>query len=418
MANSGASATRSVYPVRPYRMTMRGEYSAWMNGIRPENDDNGPQLTRLLKLIRQSGHGGNIKFEPGADYKVKTAITDAFASSTTPDVELDLQGSRLVADGSLLSSGTLLTPGRNFHCFNGAFHATSQRTGGSFVTVVGEVPLFQISYMQIEFGAMSMTNGFDGVTLSDGAGAKGVCGFSWDGSQSWGYVRNFAPGGHVFNINTPSGVILAVRNVMHIEPEGTADGVRPAATMRLQGCADFRMTGIASAYSQRSLIMDPPSGGRVAAVFMNECEWGNTTQEGWRCVPDVAADFHSITSVGGYCDVGGLYFGAASKAVSVSRMVLLANSPNDAIQLDGCSGMAFEGMSFSGANAKCFHAKNNAKNFRMTGVFRNAGSGVNNVGVHIESGCDKYQVNMVGGEYCTTPKTAPVDDATKVCQVF
>lgn len=405
------------YPLPPRRAKIRSTYLADAWSIRPGNKDNGPAINTLLQHIRTVGPSGKVKFEPGADYKIKTPVTDLFATMARAWVEFELNGARLVADGPLLTSGDMLSPGRNFHCLNGELSATSKRSAGALVKVVGDDPLFAINTMGIEFGNVAMTNGFDGVALVDGAGAKGVVGFTWDGGTNFSYCRGFAANGSVFNINTPSGEIIRIQNVMHTEPEGTIDANRPAATVHLTGCADFRMERVESAYARRGLLVDPPSGGRVATVFMGHCVWGQTTQEAVKFIPDAAADFHSISSVGGYCDIGGIYFGPASKAVTWSGMVFFGNSPNDSIALDGCSGLVFDAISFSGSNAKCFHAFNNAKNFRLNGTFSNEG-GVNTAGVHIVAGCDKYQVNMVGGEYCTTPKTAPVDDATKVCQVF
>lgn len=297
--------------------------------------------------------------------------------------------------------------------------ATSARSAGSLVKVTGDMQINVAPTLDVrnwEFDDVCMQNGFDGLTLNDGVGNLGVCGFFWNGGYS--IAKGFAANGTVFDINTPNGGIITIGNVTHFETYGVIDALRPAATMRARGAADLILNSIESVFARRGFVVDPPAGGRSATLFLSKCIWGATTQEAVQIIPDAAADCHTIEMTGGYVDTGGMYIGANAKAVYCANISFLGNTIRDAIRYDGASGATFSNMMFSGGNSnRCFYASSNAENFLLTGAFRNI-NGNNGVGVRIDAGCDKYKVDMVGGEYCTTPLTAPVDDASKHASIF
>jgi hypothetical protein len=390
-------------------------YLARNYGIRPDSADNGPALTALISTVRGTT-GGRIWFEP-APYDIVTPVTDV-GGSPVEFIGSGVGATYLRAAGSLITSGDMFTLKRKFRMFNLTLGATSVRAAGSLVKINGDMLVATVPAATLtnwEFGDVSMENGFDGVTLADSAGPLGVCGFFWDGGHS--IAHGFAAGGTVFHINTPNGVINTINNVTHGETSNLADAARPAATVRVQGCADFRMHQVESFYCKRGLVIDPPNAGRAATVFMSKCIWGAATQEAVYINPNAGAESHSIEMTGGYIDNGGMYLGASAKAVYVANVTILGVTPNDGIRLDGCSGNTFVGMNFAGGNAKAFHAMNNAKNFLMSGNFRNTFSN-NTVGVHIEAGCDKYQINTTGSEYCTTPLTEPTPGASSTVLMY
>jgi hypothetical protein len=419
-------APGAAIPRLPSRSMMRGEYLAWNHFVRPENPDNGPALTALLQRIRASGRGGRIWFEP-APYKFQTAVVDV-ATTTSPTIELMGSGvgaTYLMADGPLLSAGDLLTPGRYFHAFDMTIGATSQKTAGALVKIVGdmlvtETPSRPLQHFQ--FGNVSLANGFNGLHLVDGGPNLSVCGFFWEGGPA--EAHGFSQGGTVFLCDTGNGagsphggVVITLQNITHYETLSVADALRPAATVRVIGAADLRMYCVESFGARRGIVIDPPAGARVNAVLMSGCILGATTQDALRIAPDVAAESYIYQFNGGYVDSGGIYIGPNAKGFVSSGTVVYANSPNPAIDLDGCSGVTIGQLQATGANNIVVRARNNAKNFDVTGAMRNAG-GNNGTGVSIAAGCDKYNVRMVGGEYCTTPLTAPANDPTKQASVF
>jgi len=297
--------------------------------------------------------------------------------------------------------------------------ATSVRAAGSLIKVVGDMRIEIVPAATLtnwEFGDVGMSNGFDGISLVDGAGNLGACGLFWDGGFS--IAHGFAADGTVFLINTPHGTVNSFNHTTHSETAGVADADRPAATMHVQGCGDLRCTAIESVYARRGFVLDPGAGVDAAAIFMTDCIWGQTTQETVQLNPDIAANCHTVQFVGGYIDTGGMYVGASVKALYVSNVAFFGNTIRDAIRYAGASGATFSNIMFSGNNSnRCFYASANAKNFKLTGAFRNVAA-QNVTGVLIDAGCDKYQVDMVGGEYCATPLSAPTNDATKHASVF
>lgn len=391
-------------------------YLASNYGVSPSNADNTAAWNALVATIRASSRGGRIYLEPGP-YDFKSATTDPGGSP----IEVCGAGPGLTylrtATG-LLASGNLFTPGRYWHMYDLTLGSSAQRSGGAYVRVVGDMLIADVpSILQgYEFGNVTMQDGYEGVQLVDGAGSKGVCGFFWDGM--YGHVRGFAPGGCPFVINSPNGVVNKIQNVIHSETSTALEAARPRATVHMTGAADFRLTAVENVYCVRGWIIDPGAGGRVATVFATDCIWGQTTQEAVYITPNATADIHTIQMTGGYVDTGGMYIGAATQSIYVGSMSFFGNTLRDAIRYDGASGGTFENLMFSGNNSnRCFYASSNAKNFRVTGAFRNKAA-VNNVGVRIDAGCDKYKVDMVGGEYCTTPLTAPANDATKSASIF
>jgi hypothetical protein len=137
-----------------------------------------------------------------------------------------------------------------------------------------------------------------------------------------------------------------------------------------------------------------------------------------RVAPVTGADCHSLEMTGGYCDIGGMYIGPNVTSIAVDNFTFFGNSPNDAITLDGTVGSSvFSNIQFSGTNAKCFHALNSAKNFRLSAGYGQEG-GVNTVGAHIEAGCDHYIGNTVGDGNCTTALTQPSPGANSVWTHF
>lgn len=398
--------------------TLASNYLAPVYGVSPANTDNTAAFDSLLATVRATTYGGRIWLEPGP-YKFASATTDPGGSP----VEIIGCGPGLTSfqcTGGLLSSGNLLSPKRNFHMFDMTLTASTTKSAGSFVRIVGDMLIGDVpstEFQSYEFVNVNMTNGFDGVTLVDAAGPLGVCGFFWDGFYN--HTRGFAAGGAPFVINTPNGVVNKIQNVIHSETAGVAAASRPRATVHMTGAADFRLTGVENVYTVRGLHIDPPASGRVATVFMNECIWGQNTSEAVRIAPNATADCHSLEFTGGYVDTGGMTIvGAAAKAIVVNGVTFLGNTPNDALRLDATVGsVTATGINFAGANAKCFHALNSARNFKLDGHFSNL-FGVNTVGIHIEAGCDKYQVFTVGSEYCTTALTEPTPGANSTVTMY
>ncbi len=387
-------------------------YLASSFGILPTVADNGPPLTVALAYIRTSGRAGRIWFEP-ASYYFLTGIADLSAGLTGKMVELMGSGSGatyLLADGAtLLATGTLLQPGRYFHCYDMTIGATAARSGGQLIAVTGDMEVADaVPLMDIQFGNVNMIKGFDGLLLQDNGSAKGVCGFSWEGRS---FVTGFAANGTVFKLNTPNGTVNTINNVSHKEVAGAAGAARPLATMRILGAADLRCDNIESVYCQNGLVIDPGASGRAATLFMRNMVMGQVTGTGISIAPNATADCHSLQFVGGYVDLGGMSVNQYAKSLHVSSMVFFGNT-SDAIKLDGTSGASFENILFSGNNAKCFHALNSAKNFTLSGAFRDVVA-VNTVGVHLEAGTNKYDIGTVGNEYCTTPLTEPSPGASR-----
>lgn len=393
-----------------------GNYLASNYGISPNNSDNTDAWNALVAAIRATTYGGRIWMEP-APYDFRSATTDPGGAP------IEVHGSGvgmtyLRTAGPMLSAGDLFTPKRGFRMFDLTLSSTATRTGGTFVKLIGDMLIGDVpskAFQSYEFGNVNQENGYEGVWLIDGAGPLGVCGFFWDGCYN--HTRGFAAGGAPFVINTPNGVVNKIQNVIHSETAGMVAASRPRATIHMTGAADFRLTAIENVYTVRGLIIDPGAGGRVATIFMTDCIWGQNTSESVLISPNASADCHAIQMNGGYVDTGGISVNANPKSLYGANITFLGNAPNDALKLDGTSGAVFENMIFDGANSKCFHALNSAKNFRLTGMFRNNFSN-NTLGVHIEAGCDKYQVSLVGGEYCTTPTNVPTNDATKQVSVF
>lgn len=424
-----AAGIDTPYTSPPYRSQMAGEYLAWNHGIRPQNRDNGPALTSLLRRIRQGFYkrsSARIWFEP-APYKFRTAVTDAYATVSSGTVECMGSGTGatyLQADGPLLAAGDLLTPGRYFHAYNMTIGATAQKTAGALVKVIGDMLVTETPskrLMAYQFGNVCLENGFDGFRLEDGGANKSVCGFFWDGGHA--EAHGFAAGGTVFYCDTGNGagsphggVVISVQNMTHYETAGVADGSRPDATFRIRGVADLRLYHCESFYARRACVIDPPASARVNTVFMTSCIWGATTQRALHIDPNATAESAMYQMVGGYVDSGGIYLGPNAKAFYGSGIVLSGNT-TAGVDLDGCSGVTLTGIMGAGANNRVIWAHNNAKNFTIDGSMRGFG-GNNTTGVEIAAGSDKYKVHFTGGEYCTTPKSAPVDDATKTCSVF
>ncbi len=386
-------------------------YLASDYGISPANSDNSTAWNLLVSIVRASAAGGRIWLDAG-HYLFQTATIDPGGSP------LEILGSGtdityLDCAGALLTSGDLITPKRNFRCFGLTFGATSVRSGGTFIKVIGDMLITDIPLgllMNIEFGDVNMVKGYIGVELVDLDGSHSVVGFWWDGG--WSTAHSFAVGGTVHG-----GCCNKISNVMHTETYNAADGVRPYATVRIRGCADLRLDDIESVGARYGLVIDPPAGGRAATIFTQECIWGATTQEAVLIAPASTADCHSIEITGGYIDSGGISVNQYAFALFLANIEFLGNFL-PAIKLDGTSGVVMSNMMFAGANSKCLYALNGAKNFRLTGGCRNFGGNANTLGVHIAAGCDKYKVDLVGSEYCTTPTNVPANDATKTVSFF
>lgn len=387
-------------------------------GVSTSSPDNTAAWNELVATIRGSLRGGTILLGSGT-YDLKGATTDP-GGSPIATRGMGAAMTFIRAAGALVTTGDMFTPKRYWAMSDLTTTSTTARADGSYFRIVGDMLIGDIPSSPLQnydFVGVNMLNGYEGVTLVDGPGSKGVCGFFWDGRYN--HIRGFAAGGCPFVINSPNGTVNKLQNVLHSETAGVAAVNRPRATVHMTGAADFRMMGVENVYTVRGWHVDPPASGRVATVFNVDCIWGQNTSEAVRIAPNATADCHTIEQTGGYVDTGGMTIvGAAAKALVVTNMSFLGNTPNDALRLDGVVGSFIgTGLNFSGINAKCFHALNNSRNFKIEGQFSNV-FGNNTLGIHIEVGCDKYQVNMVGAEYCTTPHSKPVDDATKVTVIF
>lgn len=415
---------RPTTPPRPFRSTRSGIYEAWNYSITPQSRDNGPNLTKLIASIRRSGRGGIIHFEP-APYKFRTAVTDLNAGLTSSAVDIVGCGRGLtsfLADGPLLTSGNMFTPGRYFRVHGVTMSATAVRSAGDYIKVTGDMLVGDIpskKFMGVEFFECAMENGFNGVELVDGPGSLGVCGFSWDGG-SLAHCRGFAPGGTLFIVNTPNGTVNRFANTIHSETNGVAAGSRPFATMRVQGAADLRCENIENVYCQNGLIIDPGATGRAATLFFQNCIWGQCTSDTIRIEPTAGADVHAIVFNGGYADTvtGFTIKGSAAKGISISDMTFLGCATGGLI-LDGCSKVTATNIMVDGGNLFGLYAKNNASQFYFQGICNNAFAN-NGTGVRIDAGSTDYEVHLAGATAnCTTPSLiTPAPAANRITTVF
>lgn len=409
-----------------------GVYDAKNYQIRTDVADNGPALTALIARIRQSRMPGTIYFERGT-YKFRTGVTDLFAGLTSQSVRLIGCGNGATyfkTDGPMLTSGDLLAPGRYFQCERIVFSSTAVRSGGTFVKVTGDMLIGDIPsvpLMNIEFSDCDMELGYDGVTLVDSAGGKGVCGFSWCGRGRIAPVRGFAAGGTVFDINTPNGVINTFEKVTHHETNGVASGSRALCTMRIRGSADSRMVSIESVYTQRGLIIDPGATGRAATIWFTNCIWGQCTVDAVSIAPNASADVHSLTFLGGYLDTvtGMTITGPGARSVIILGTTFLGCTTGG-LKIDGTGGgvgpVIAEAVNFAGSNLFCVNVTGtaNTQSIRVTAI---AGSrfGANGTGILIGAGADRYDITVRGAGIaanCGTALTEPTPGANRQISTF
>lgn len=376
-------------------------------GIRTDNTDNGPAFTQFLTDRRASGRGSRA-FADGAPYKFRTAPTDLTAGFTDKAIEIKGMGqgsTYFQADGPLLSAGDFLTPGRNLRFYSMTIGATSQRSAGALVKVTGDMQIADIppkKTMGIWFVECDLENGFDGVSLVDGAGSKGVCGFVWDGGAH-GDARGFAAGGTVFDIFTPNGVINEFRKVTHTETPGVASGSRPFATMRIRGAADLRLQYIESVYARNGLVVDPPAAGQVNTIWADSCIWGSVTDTCVLISPNASASCFGHKFVNNWCDsgTGFIIIGAAAKDILIEGLTV--GTCTDGLKISGASSV-LASVDVLGGCTRGIYLTGSATDCNIRASFGNRGA-ANTLGWQADVGVQRFIMHTVGETLCTTGHT-------------
>ena len=395
--------------------------------ITPSAADNGPNLNAWITAKRAAG-GGRFEFGPGK-FKVKTGITDNFITPGAGLQWVGIPGATFIeADGPLLAAGTLLTldKSRDFSFRDISFSATSQRTGGIGVQILGALaaPVSALDLQNLRFDDVNIfKQAGAGLQLLDNAGGLGVQGFYWTG----GFMSGLAPGAVGIDVATPNGELIRIKDIIHTETPGALDANRPLATLQLRAVADFRGIGIESVYCRYGLRVVPgvglPAGNYTCnTVWLERCIWGQVTQKaalldttiagaGTQTIFGLKAHDNYVDGTDGTLD--GWFFNGAIQSCQVTDLaafVCLNGLVISALSQGArCSGVIL------GACGTGIVAGNNASDFDIdfSFGFSNAVGG-SGIGTNIGAGCNHYAIKSVGAQQWATTPLSDSGGPTKV----
>lgn len=386
-------------------------YRAASYGISPSTVDNGPALNTLLSTVQNAG-GGRILFQPGT-YNFRTPIS--YSTNGTGGYAVELIGAGkgatfFAADDSLGNIGDLISLNKvkGFKVFDVTLTALSQRSAGSLVKVTGDTTIGATPSTELEnivFERVDMRNGYDGVTLVDGAGSKGVCSFWWRGPS---IAKGFAAGGTVVNINTPNGVVINFEKLTHHETTGVAAGSRPFATMRVQGVADLRCSLVESVYARNGLVVD--STVQANTLWMDSCIWGSVTDTCVSIAPSGGSCF-GLKFVNNWCDSGTGFIINSSLVHDVVLEGLTVGTCTDGLKISGAASV-IGSADILGGCTRGLYLTGSCTDINLRVAFGNRGS-ANTTGWQADAGVARFALTTVGETLCTTGHTDNSGAVTK-----
>ena len=211
-----------------------------------------------------SSAGGGIVFIPQGTW----AIT-ANLNITNDRIHLVGAGSATILEVQSSYTGDVITITRRTGCsvrnmMISAAGATA-RTAGSAIVIAGNKDNAD-NPANVVIEDVDMKYQYVGIYVGDSTTFG-----SWNVRINRGAYYDFANGGIGIYFNTTGG-LLFVSDITVVGPAAYPSS-QPLAGFRVQGAADLTMYGCVAIQCSHCLLIDPPNGATVAALFCDSCDW-------------------------------------------------------------------------------------------------------------------------------------------------
>ncbi|MEN3278971.1 MAG: hypothetical protein V7607_111 [Solirubrobacteraceae bacterium] len=365
-------------------------------------DNTGATNTRTAiasAITAAQSAGGGVVYFPAGTYRIDSGLSITANGITLMGAGI---GATTIKAGSSFTTGDMLyfNQVRYGRVVDLTIDSTNTRTSGAGINLYGinqGGTSFAISADHIVHN-VCLNNQFTGIYINDKAFLAYV---------DRVYITNLAAGGVGIDINTIASGAMGesqfISNVF-IQGHGSTQATMPAAGIQIRASGDFTLRSVSLTLCWIGLLINPVSGARVEAGFIDDCLWDSC---GNRCIsitPDGTSRVRWMTFVGNWVTgagtLDGLYLDGNTTQVTVTSCRFLfsqsygfiANGGSE-IFVDNCeaSGNSANtayiaaGIAFA-QNASYFAARNCFTN----GAWISGGPNTQAYGIRVFSGCDHY----------------------------